>query len=267
MPALQKDPFDDCLGHYDVWLILLELFKLSHEPKHNSVQLRANANRFAIEFMIVGGVALVVVMLFVLLRPTSISVVEIFIVSAGLVSLLIGFLKSQEPFYSLTFNVDALLYHHKVGTLTLERLQLVEAGVPNVQAGQFSLELNAVGIKIKDVEAFLNSLAPRLAAKLLIEQRHIFLQAVKMHCENGNCPEEWLIEDTHYIGPQGRKYTGLLAMFGNRMAHFKLATGYDLMMTETVLDRDIWRFANLLNHWRRDPERVLEQLKQQAQMK
>ncbi|WP_462152283.1 DUF2982 domain-containing protein [Pseudoalteromonas xiamenensis] len=235
---------------------------MTKSVNNESVKLRATANQHAVEFMLVGAIAIIVVMLFVLLRPTPISKVEIFIASAGIVAIIIGFFKSQEPYFSVEINCNNLIYWHKFGFWRLPRNNLVEAGIPKSIQGEFELELNAVGIKIKDIDEFLLSLSPRLAAKLLIEQRHIFLQAVKMHCENGNCPEDWLIEDSAYCSPSGKKYSGLLAMFGNRMAHFKLATGYDLMLMETVLDRDIWRFANLLNHWKRDPERVLNQLQQ-----
>lgn len=261
---MSDDPTYGALGYSYVRLILLGVFGvIEHGDRRRQVaRFRALSNRHAIEFILVGALAVIVVMVFVLLRPTPINLIEIGIVSAGLVALLLGYLKSQEPYFNLEMNSNSLIYNHKVGYWDLPIENFVEAGIPCAVIGDFELELNAVGIKIKDIDSFLATLSPRLAAKLLIEQRHIFLQAVKMRCENGNCPEEWLIEDTQFISPSGRKFSGLLAMFGNRMAHFKLATGFDLMLPESVLDRDIWRFANLLNHWKRDPERVLHQLQQ-----
>ncbi|MFC3033567.1 DUF2982 domain-containing protein [Pseudoalteromonas fenneropenaei] len=230
-------------------------------PQHKgAVMLRATANRFSIECMLVGAVAVIVVMVFVSLRPTPISILEIAIVSAGLVAIWLGFLKSQEPYFSMSLDTHCLTYQHKFGAWQLPRTNLHSAGVPKVTFDYTELELNAVGIKINNIDEFLIALSPRLAAKLLIEQRHILLQAVKMYCKNGNCPEDWLIEDSEFKSPSGKQYHGLIAMFGNRMAHLRLATEFDLMLPANVLDRDIWQFANLLNHWKRDPERIMEQL-------
>ena len=57
-----------------------------------------------------------------------------------------------------------------------------------------------------------------------------------------------------------RENTGLIAMFANRMHNLKTLTGYDLLLPANVLDRDIWRFSNLLNRWKMNPEQVVENL-------
>lgn len=71
-------------------------------------KLRATADRNGVEFMLVGAIGLIVIMLFVNLRGTAITIVEIFLASAMLVAIFVGFLKSQQPYFSLYFTEQEL---------------------------------------------------------------------------------------------------------------------------------------------------------------
>ncbi|MBE0366270.1 DUF2982 domain-containing protein [Pseudoalteromonas aurantia] len=223
-------------------------------------KLRAQANQHSIEFMLVGAVCLCIIMAFVILRDSVISVVETALVSIAIFSILLGFLKSQQPYYSIVLGTQSVVYIHKFGRWKIAFDNVHSSGVPKAGEAPELLELNAVGIKLVSIDPFLLALKPRLAGKLLIEQRHIFLQAVKMHCKNGNCPSEWLIESDEYSSDSGQVYTGLIAMFANRMHNLKTLTGYDLLLPANVLDRDIWRFSYLLNRWKLDPAQVVKNL-------
>ncbi|MBD1582064.1 DUF2982 domain-containing protein [Pseudoalteromonas sp. S16_S37] len=232
---------------------------------NKQAKIRALANRHSVEFMLVGAISLSVIMLFVALRSTPISIVEILFSAAALLAILLGFLKSQQPYYSLAIDNKEICYIHQFGMWYVQHDNFRSAGVPSVSQGLEILELNAVGIKLKNIDVFLNGLSPRLAGKLLIEQRYIFLQAVKIHCKNGNCPSEWLVEPNDYRSPSGAQYTGLIAMFANRMHNLKTLTGYDLLLPATVLDRDIWHFSTLLNRWKLNPDEVVELLLESKQ--
>ncbi|WP_105166848.1 DUF2982 domain-containing protein [Pseudoalteromonas sp. T1lg23B] len=223
-------------------------------------KLRATANRHGMEFMLVGAICLAVIMTFVALRSTPISIVEILLSSMAVMAILLGFLKSQQPFYSLLIDNKEICYIHRFGNMHIEVDNFHSAGIPSVTQGLEILELNAVGIKLNNIDTFLHDLSPRLAGKLLIEQRYIFLQAVKIYCKNGNCPPEWLVEPSDYRSASGNVYTGLIAMFANRMHNLKALTGYDLLLPANVLDRDIWHFSTLLNRWKLNPDEVVGSL-------
>ena len=224
------------------------------------IQLRASANRYSIEFMLVGGLAIAIIMLFVTLRGTPINVIEIAVVATAILAVILGFLKSREAFYSFQLDNRKVTYFHKVGCWFVKAENVSLVGIPTASDGVEQIELNAVGVKLKDESAFLDTLHPRLACKLLIEQRHIFLQAVKMHCKSGSCPSKWLVEPSEFQAGSGQIYTGLIAMFANRMQHLNTLTGYHLLLPANVLDRDIWHFSNLLNHWRLNPDMVVQEL-------
>ncbi|OHU86388.1 hypothetical protein BET10_15810 [Pseudoalteromonas amylolytica] len=223
-------------------------------------KLRATANRHGMEFMLVGAICLAVIMTFVALRSTPISIVEILLASTALMAILLGFLKSQQPFYSLLIDNKEICYVHRFGNMHIEVDNFHSAGIPSVTQELEILELNAVGIKLNNIDTFLHDLSPRLAGKLLVEQRYIFLQAVKVYCKNGNCPPEWLVEPSDYRSASGNVYTGLIAMFANRMHNLKALTGYDLLLPANVLDRDIWHFSTLLNRWKLNPDEVVGSL-------
>ncbi|WP_404341106.1 DUF2982 domain-containing protein [Pseudoalteromonas mariniglutinosa] len=227
------------------------------------LEIRAQASRHGFECLIVGGFGLIFIMLFNLLRPGTISLVEIFLVSVCIAAIFIGFLKTQEPYYSLTITKQYLTYHHKYGLWHLNRNNYHHSGIPKVEQGLEYLELNAVGIKLNNIDEFLAQLEPRIAGKLLIEQRHLFMQVVQKHCKIGHCPSEWLIEETNYTAPSGRQYLGLIAMFANRMTHLRQLAGYELLLPASVLNTDIWQFSANLNSWKRNPSEFLEtQLRQ-----
>jgi len=152
------------------------------------LKLRSQGSKNGMEILLVGSFGLVFIMLVNLLRPGTISILEIFLVSVSLVAVFIGFLKTQEPFYSLIITEQLLTYHHKYGSWSLNRENLHHSGIPKAEHGLEYLELNAVGIKLRDTDDFLMDISPRLAGKLLIEQRRLFMQVVQKHCKNGNCP-------------------------------------------------------------------------------
>ncbi len=228
------------------------------EQSNTLLKLRAQGASNGIEILLVGSFGLVFIMLFNVLRPGSISIIEIFLVSLCLVAIFVGFLKTQEPFYSLIITEQQLTYQHKYGVWSLNRANLHHCGIPKVEQDLDYLELNAVGIKLNDSDEFLMQISPRLAGKLLIEQRHFFMQVVQKHCKNGNCPSEWLVEDNFYTSLSGRNFNGLIAMFANRMRHLQQLTGYDLLLPASVLDRNIWDFSHSLNRWRQNPEQFIQ---------
>ena len=222
------------------------------------LKYRAQGAKNGIEILAVGSIGLIFIMLFNLLRPGEISIVEIFLVSLCIAAILIGFFKTQEPFYSIILTEQQLIYQHKYGQWNLDQENFNHSGIPSVDCGLEHLELNAIGIKLNDIDTFLAGIAPRIAGKLLIEQRHFFMQVVQKNCKIGHCPSEWLVEDTQYRSKKGIDYNGLIAMFANRAKHLQLLTGYDLLLPASVIESDIWEFSANLNQWKRNPSQFIK---------
>ncbi len=227
-------------------------------------KIRAHSARHGSEILITSAIVLVFLVLFIQFKSADILIAEIFLLSAALVGMLVGYLKLREPFYSIFLDKQKLSYNHKYGWWQLDVDNLQQVGVVSIEQAMQTLELNVVGLSLKREDEFLNKLSPRLAGRLLVEQRHYLLQAIKAYCRDGNeCPPQWLVEDTEYVSQSGQKYTGLLAMFANRMKNLKFLTGYEILIPAAMLDRDIWAFSYLLHRWQRDPANTVVQLQQQ----
>ncbi len=222
-------------------------------------QIRATTSRYGMETLLLSSLLLVCVMTFNALTDGDISLVEIFLLSTALAGMVLGYFKLKQPFYSLSMSAESLSYHHPYGGWQLPLANFKKAGIPFVINGYDEIPLSVVGIQLYDVDAFLSSLSPRMAAKLLVEQRHWHLAGVKAHCKNGNCPDEWLIECDSFVSDAGIRYTGLLAMFANRMIVMRKLLGYELIIPATALDRDSDEFVYFLMRWQRDPEATVKQ--------
>ncbi|MNT81027.1 hypothetical protein D3C72_2205730 [compost metagenome] len=102
-------------------------------------------------------------------------------------------------------------------------------------------------------------ITPRLAVRLLTEQRAVLLQAInseRPECLSGGCGAsllgEGLLEESRFRSPSGQRYEGVIAMLGNRMVRLRDLLGYDLLVPDNSLDRAPAEFIRLLNQYRRE---------------
>jgi hypothetical protein len=119
---------------------------------NSCIKFRAQGACNAIEILAVGAIGLIFIMCLNLLRPGEISIVEIFLVSVCLAAIFIGYLKTQEPYYSLILTNTTLIYQHKYGFWQLHYKNMGYCGVPETAD---CLAINALGIKLNNVVNFL----------------------------------------------------------------------------------------------------------------
>ena len=219
--------------------------------------IRATTNKHGFETLLVSAIGLFILMLTIQLKPGGILLAEIFLVSACLVGILIGYFKLAEPQFSLIFYPEALIFIHKYGSWQLARDNITSVGVPSLTQGFESKMLSCVAIRLSEYGHFLNVLAPRLSGKLLLEQRHFVREALMRQAQEVNDLESYLIEDSLFISDSGVKYSGLIAMFANRMINLRQLIGYDLLIPLNMLDRTPEEFVYLFNRWQRDPNSIL----------
>ncbi|GAA58656.1 hypothetical protein P20652_0513 [Pseudoalteromonas sp. BSi20652] len=124
------------------------------DKDNNIIKYRAQGASHGMETLVVGAMGLVFIMIFNLLRPDKITIPEIFIVSLCIAAVFIGFLKTQEPFYSLILSESELVYCHKYGVVSIPHNNYQYSGIPKVENGSDYVELNAVGVKVNDIDDF-----------------------------------------------------------------------------------------------------------------
>ncbi|WP_323902725.1 DUF2982 domain-containing protein [Aeromonas hydrophila] len=178
---------------------------------------------------------------------------------AGLMMIFIGSLKLIEPHFSLSLCHDCLQYHHKYGGWILKWRNIQRIDQPRIHLGWDLVPLPYIGLKIKDYDDFLTLITPRLAVRLLTEQRSVLLQALRSEqpaCSGGGCAcsfqGEGLLEESHFRSPSGQRYEGVIAMLANRMTRLRELLGYDLLVPDNSLDRDPVEFVRLLHQYQRE---------------
>nr|WP_303809884.1 DUF2982 domain-containing protein [Aeromonas media] len=179
-------------------------------------------------------------------------------------TILVGALKLAEPHFSLSLCQDCLQYHHKYGGWILKWRNIQRIDQPRIHLGWDLVPLPYIGLKIKDYDDFLTLITPRLAVRLLTEQRAVLLQAIsseRLDCLTGGCGSgllgegllgEGLLEESRFRSPSGQQYDGVIAMLGNRMARLRDLLGYDLLVPDNSLDRPPADFVHLLNQYQRE---------------
>ncbi|MDX2126779.1 MAG: DUF2982 domain-containing protein [Aeromonas hydrophila] len=178
---------------------------------------------------------------------------------AGLMMIFIGSLKLIEPHFSLSLCHDCLQYHHKYGGWILKWRNIQRIDQPRIHLGWDLVPLPYIGLKIKDYDDFLTLITPRLAVRLLTEQRSVLLQALHSEqpaCSSGGCACAFqgagLLEESHFRSPSGQRYEGVIAMLANRMTRLRELLGYDLLVPDNSLDRDPVEFVRLLHQYQRE---------------
>ncbi|WP_343841474.1 DUF2982 domain-containing protein [Bowmanella denitrificans] len=208
------------------------------------IHIRAGAKRNGFSLCLFGLLGLLLSALWLSFLPDWLKLAGIFLTSASLVTILVGWLKVREPVHSFELSRTSLKYLHRFGSWQIEWHNIQRVGVPRVRRGLEHQNMELVGIRIKDYEPLLNNLSPRLASNILMQQRPLLLQGED--CPSGQCYSETLLENDRYRAPGGREYTGILAMFAHRMTRIREVLGYDLFVYGSELDRSESDFVALL---------------------
>ena len=206
------------------------------------------------------GMLITIAMIFILFfLSEQLLMPAISLLLAGLMTILVGALKLGEPHFSLSLCQDCLQYHHKYGGWILKWRNIQRIDQPRIHSGWDLVDLPYIGLKIKDYDDFLTLITPRLAVRLLTEQRAVLLQA--MNSERPDCPTggcgggllgEGLLEESRFRSPSGHHYEGVIAMLGNRMTRLRDLLGYDLLVPDNSLDRPPADFVHLLHQYQRE---------------
>lgn len=210
------------------------------------IYVRATSKSNGITACVLGVFGLVLSALWLSFMPEWLFLAGIFLTSASIVSLLIGWFKLREPQYSIEISPEEIRYHHRLGNWFLQWDNIQRVDCPRVQQGLDHVELEAVGIKIKDYADFLRTISPRLATHLLMEQRPLLMHSKQESCSTGGCYNQTMFDDKHFSTSDGQTFTGVKAMLANRMQTLRASLGYDIYISAVDIDREPTDFVALL---------------------
>ncbi|MEI4550374.1 DUF2982 domain-containing protein [Pseudoalteromonas spongiae] len=220
------------------------------------LKIAASAHKHGGEFLVAGSIVLVLVLLFVKLKPEPISIFDVAVVIGALFAMFIGYFKLSEPRYNLVLSNNGLVFYHRYGKVRISRDNIAEVGQVSIANDEQFIELSCLGLRLKSIAPLIKRMPPRLALKLIMEQRNWLIAGIKVKWPLGNVPDDWLIEANQY--QDKFESNGLLAMMSHRLEHFNELYGYHFLISYNYFDRPADEFVNLLQHWLRDPEKTIE---------
>lgn len=208
--------------------------------------IRATSKRNGLTSIVIGAVGMVFSAIWLSVAPDWLFLAGIFMTSASIVALLIGYFKLREPEHSIHISPHAIGYFHRLGQWQIDWENLQRVDCPRVRKGLDHVDLEAIGLRIKDYEPFLKSVSPRLATHLLIEQRPLLFQNTDDSCASGSCYEQSMFDDKHFRLSSGEVLTGIKAMLANRMTQLRERLGFDVFISASELDRSPADFVALM---------------------
>lgn len=221
--------------------------KTFNDDKSDEILIRASSANNGFTTSLIGIALLLFGTTGSVLLPEVFFLAAILIMAAGIVAVVMGFFKLKEPKYSLSISRESLTYFHRRGQWKVNWDNIQRFDIPRVQKGLSHVELEMVGIRLKDAEQVLGEISPRLITHLLMEQRPLVTQIDSANCADGKCYGDDLIEDTKYKLKDGNIINGISAMFANRMRRLQAGLGYDIYISANELDRSPQAFIHLLS--------------------
>lgn len=156
--------------------------------------------------------------------------------------LLIGILKNSEPDTSFKLTRQYISFLHRNGHWKIKWQDISSLGQPTSRTLFDVTYLPYIGIKLKNISLIADNISPRLANKLIHEQRDLLILAAK---NNEIKLESGLISFEPYR-LNNKTYKGPIAAWLYRTEQLVGIYGYHLYLPETSLDRDLHAFIKLL---------------------
>ncbi|MGY5453178.1 DUF2982 domain-containing protein [Agarivorans sp. MS3-6] len=217
-----------------------------------SIWIKSKAGNNAKTLVLAGSLLALLAVSTLYVPAVLVSIVASMLFFLAYLGIRVGVEKLLQPVYSVVLCYDHLQFHHRYGGWCLPWDKLQRIDIPRLHDGLNWHDMNYVGLRLNDPDYLLDSLSPRLSAHLLTEQRAALLASLRrscQHCQDSHVSDH-LIEDDYFKSASGKIYTGLTGMFANRMKKLRELTGYDLLIDQTILDREAEDFVALVRNYK-----------------
>ncbi len=143
--------------------------------------------------------------------------------------LLVKSKRKHELCFSLTDHHIQFHREQKGWCIRWEDISAID--VITVSKDNWYQKLPWIGIQLINYDSYLDSINISLAIKILNEQQSLLILGYRY--KNTDIRFENILFDDHpFITKSGRKYTGILAILGNRMKYMKILFGFDVFIEE-----------------------------------
>ncbi|QDP01398.1 DUF2982 domain-containing protein [Thalassotalea sp. PS06] len=204
--------------------------------------IRAINKRNGLFLTLLGTVLLLIMLLIGQYWWQSLKIQMIFLYMASFVVFFIGILKLREPDYSYQLDSKGLTHTHRCGRWQIDWRNIQRVGAVKPDMSTMDKRLSYTGIKLKDIRPLAETISPRLANRLLHEQKPLLIVALKHDQLN----MKQAIIDFEPFKLDGKIYKGPLAAFLHRTQALDKAYGFHLFLADDTLDRHPDEFIELL---------------------
>lgn len=206
------------------------------------IEIKAQAKHNAYTLILIGSISLFILLLIATQYWQETKLVLTLLVTVAIVLLFIGVVKKIEPKVSLTLVPEYIQYHHKYGHWQLQWQAIANISQVTETIAIERITLPYVGIRLHDINTLIDNISPRLASRLIHEQRPL----VHFCISNKLATTEELIINFSPYKVDGKKITGPKAAFLHQANILKRALGFHLYIPQSALDRSCEDFIVLL---------------------
>lgn len=160
----------------------------------------------------------------------------------------VGYWLARKSWVGFTLTASHLQQHFYYGGWVVKWQNISQIGICTHQQEGWHQPLPWIGVRLKNYSPFLDGICPRIAREMLFNQRVLLYLGMKQH-DKSLLFEDIVLDSTPYTDPQGKVYTGLMAMLANRMHHQRNFHGFDVFISENDLDRSADEFIGLARRY------------------
>jgi len=158
-----------------------------------------------------------------------------------------GFATRLEPAVSLVFSASKLRYFHRYGQWSLPWQHIARVFQPSFTHALERIDIPYIGIKLNDIEIISERVSPRLASRLIHEQRDILVLA----CQQGEITKQQLqLNFSPYQMPSGFAVTGPIAAWLHQMEILHQAYGAHLFVPHSCFSQSSDELISLINQYK-----------------
>ncbi|QOL24949.1 DUF2982 domain-containing protein [Thalassotalea sp. LPB0316] len=207
------------------------------------IKIFPTSTRHSLFLSALGAVLLLICLLLINAYWQQAKLVLMFLTLASAVVLITGLSKHIEPKCSFNITPDGLTYLHRCGRWQLSWHAIKYIAPLRSTRGVEQQSLPYVGIVLTQLIDISTAITPRLANKLLHEQKPLLILAVQHDLLK---VEDITLRFSPYKSAAGT-ITGPVGEFLHQCESLHKAFGFHLYIPSTALDRSVEDFSALLN--------------------
>lgn len=216
---------------------------MSEHTNPPEIKIKASANKHAMFFKVTGISLLIITLIIITNYNLTMTLPVVLVLLASIVMTTLGVLKELEPEYSFILTPSGITYCHKYGQWHVQWDNIQRIDQIKQTYGIEQRTLPYIGLRLVDFENIFDTISPRLASRLVHEQRDLYIASMLENTHDRNFD---LLNLSPYKRLTGKNLLGPIACWGHRTKELHQFLGFDLYLPINSFDMDSTEFMALL---------------------